>query len=139
MNEIQPAVNELSRTKSLDSVEAATEREISMFEETHGVVLPAQYKQWLLLTDGGECFPPAGVQFYGVAHKPLIDGREDGRPGEDYVVIGALATGDPILFKKGEEGVSIYNQEAGIIEDDERYDSFLAFLEDLENILGLEG
>ena len=54
---------------------------------------------------------PAGVQFYGVTHKPLINVDCNDRPDDPYVVIGALDTGDPILFKKGSEQISIYNQE----------------------------
>lgn len=36
-------------------------------------MLPSKFKEWLLFSDGGECFLPAGIQLYGVAHKPLID------------------------------------------------------------------
>lgn len=43
---------------------------------------------------------PAGIQLYGIEHKPVIDVNDNSRPSEDYVVIGALASGDPILYKK---------------------------------------
>ena len=82
---------------------------------------------------------PAGVQFYGITHKPLINVDCSDRPDDSYVVSGALDIGDPILFKKGSEQISIYNQEAGQIEDDEIYDDFFAFLIDLCNLLGIEG
>ena len=32
-----------------------------------------------MFSDGGEFFLPAGVQMYGVAHKPLINVKEDDR------------------------------------------------------------
>ena len=38
---------------------------------------------------------------------------------ENYVVIGALASGDPIMFEKGKEQISIYNREDDRIEEDE--------------------
>lgn len=61
------------------------------------------------------------------------------RPANSYVVIGALDTGDPVLFKKESEQISIYNQDAGRIEEDEVYDDFFAFLNDLYDLLGIEG
>jgi len=117
--------------------EAATEEQVSEFETNNSLAFPSKFRDWLLFSDGGECFLPAGVQFYGVAHKPLIDVNDDSRPDDGYVVIGALSEGDPILIKKDAETVAIYNQEAGRIEDDEVYDDFFAFLNDLYNILGM--
>lgn len=115
----------------------ATEEQISEFEQNNNLVFPSKFREWLLYSDGGECFLPAGVQFYGVAHKPLIDVNDDSRPDDSYVVIGALSEGDPILIKRDAETVAIYNQEAGRIEDDEVYDDFFAFLNDLYDILGM--
>ncbi len=139
MGDVESIVDELRSSKGLISVEAATTEDIANYENLHGVKLPSCYKEWLLITDGGECYPPAGLQLYGVAHKPLIDVDDEDRPDEDYVVIGALSTGDPIIFKRGEEGVAIYNHESGVIEEDESYEDFFAFLDDLSGILGLEG
>ena len=45
-------------------------------------------------------FLPAGVQFYGVAHKPVIDINEGDRPDDSYIIIGALSTRDLILCEK---------------------------------------
>ena len=118
--------------------EAATEEQVSEFETNNSLAFPSKFRDWLLFSDGGECFLPAGVQFYGVAHKPLIDVNDDSRPDDGYVVIGALSEGDPILIKKDAETVAIYNQEAGRIEDDEVYDDFIAFLKDLPDVLGIE-
>ena len=88
-------------------------------------------------SDGGEIFLPAGIQFYGVEHNPTIDIEDNNSPGTDYIVIGTLSSGDPIVFKIGEEQISIYNLEDDRIENDETYKNFLCFLEDTYNILGL--
>ena len=62
--------------------EAATEEQISEFEKKNKLTLSSKFKEWLLFSDGGECFLPAGVQFYGVAHKPLIDVNDNNRPDD---------------------------------------------------------
>lgn len=118
-------------------LEPATAEQIDCFEKKHEIVLPKQYKEWLQVSDGAEFFLPAGVQLYGVAHKPLIDVDDDDRPSETFTVIGALATGDPVLFKK--ETISIYNHQAGRIEEDETYEDFYSFLSDLPDMLGIGG
>lgn len=115
----------------------ATEEQILLFENKNGVTFPSQYREWLKYSDGGELFLPAGVQFYGVAHKPMIDVNDSDRPNEEYIVIGALASGDPILCKKEGEQVAIYNHEAGKIEEDEIYQNFHSFLNDLYELLGI--
>ena len=112
----------------MDFLEETTEEGISEFEKDHSIKLPEKYKEWLLFSDGGELFLPAGCQLYGIEHKPIIDVNSNDRPSDDYVIIGALATGDPILCEKTGEKIAIYNQEAGRIEDDEIYDDFIAFL-----------
>lgn len=117
--------------------DAATDQQIAGFEKNSGLKIPLKYKEWLLFSDGGECFLPAGVQFYGVAHKPLIDVDDDNRPDDSYIVIGALSSGDPILYKKNEEKIAIFNRGAGKIESDEIYDDFFAFLNDLYDLLGI--
>lgn len=116
-----------------------TENKILEFEKEHNIKLPAKYKEWLLFSDGGEFFLPAGIQLYGIENKPTIDVDNNDRPSEEYIVIGALASGDPILCEKAGEKIAIYNQEAGRIEDDEIYDDFIAFLNDLYNLLGIGG
>ena len=118
-------------------VDRATEKEITQFEKENRVRLPEKYKEWLLFSDGGECFLPAGVQFYGVKHKPIIDVNDKDRPDEKYVVIGALAYGDPILFRKTKEQICVYNQAENRIEKDEVYEDFYTFLVDLPNLLGM--
>ena len=121
----------------MNFLEAATEEQIAMYEKEKEIQLPSKYKEWLLFSDGGELFLPAGVQMYGVSHKPLINIDDDDRPDERYVVIGALSTGDPILCEKVGEKISIYNHEAGRIEKDEIYTDFIAFLNDLYDLLGI--
>lgn len=120
-------------------LEGATKEQIAVFEEKTGEKLPEKYQEWLLISDGGEFYLPAGVQLYGVAHKPLIDVTDNDRPSEQYILIGALSTGDPILYEKGTERISVYNHEAGVIESDETYTDFFSFLDALGELLGIGG
>lgn len=136
--ELENIVKELRSQGKMFFLEGATEEQLNTFESKNNVNLPTKYKQWLSFSDGGECFLPAGIQLYGVAHKPLIDVNESDRPNEDYIVIGRLATGDPILCEKGSERISIFNLEAGRIESDEIYSDFYDFLNDLSDLLGIE-
>jgi hypothetical protein len=135
---VRKAFEYLGGKGEMGFLDGATKEQIEEFEASKEVELPSQYKDWLLATDGGELYLPAGVQLYGVAHKPLINLSDDSRPDDTYVVIGALSTGDPILCERSTERISIYNLHAGRIEDDESYPDFLSFLDDLENILGIE-
>lgn len=138
-DELKKILDTITKQGKMRFLEGATEEQISTFENTNGITFPAQYKEWLEYSDGGEFFLPAGVQFYGIAHKPVIDVSDNDRPSEDYIVIGALATGDPILCKKEGEQIAIYNHEAGRIEEDEVYQNFQAFLSDLYALLGIGG
>ena len=138
-DEIRLIAEKLKKQGTMRFKEGAAESRIAEFEEAHGVRLPAGYKEWLRYSDGGEFFLPAGVQFYGVAHKPLIDVEDDCRPDDSYIVIGAMSFGDPVLCEKATERISIFNHEAGRIESDETYPDFLAFLKDLPEMLGAEG
>lgn len=137
--ELKLIIGALETQGKMAFLEATTEEKIADFEKENDVTLPSKYKKWLLFSDGGELFLPAGIQLYGIEHKPLIDVNDNSRPSEDYVVIGALASGDPILFEKNSEKIAIYNQAAGRIEDDEIYDDFFAFLNDLYDLLGIGG
>lgn len=138
-NELRNILEEITGQGIMCFHEGADIEEILSFENRTGVSLPKQYKEWLEHSDGGEFFLPAGVQLYGVAHKPMIDINDGNRPNEDYIVIGALASGDPILCKKEGEQIAIYNHEAGRIEEDEIYQDFYAFLRDLYELLGIGG
>ena len=137
--ELKAIVDKFKEQGKMNFLDETTEEKILVFEKENDVTFPSRYKEWLLFSDGGELFLPAGIQLYGVEHKPLIGVNDNSRPNEDYVVIGALASGDPILFEKDSEKIAIYNQAAGRIEDDEIYDDFFAFLNDLYDLLGIGG
>ena len=137
--ELKVIVDKLKEQGKMDFLPETSEEKVTSFEKENSVKLPEKYKEWLLFSDGGEFFLPAGIQLYGIEHKPIIDVDNNDRPSEDYIVIGALASGDPILCEKDGERIAIYNQEAGRIEDDEIYDDFIAFLNDLYDLLGIGG
>ena len=136
--ELEAIIEAISTKGKMNFLEATKEEDIKSFENKHNIKLPKKYKEWLLFSDGGECFLPAGVQFYGITHKPVIDIEDDERPDDSYVIIGRLASGDPIVFKMTEERISIYNHENNCIEDDETYEDFFAFLNDMYDMLGIE-
>ncbi len=151
-NELQQIVDKFKEQGKMAFLEAATQERIDIFEKENDITLPAKYKEWLLFSDGGEFFLPAGIQLYGVEHKPVIhkpvihkpvihkpviNVKNNDRPSDDYIVIGTLASGDPILCEKNGDKIAIYNQEGGRIEDDEIYDDFIAFLNDLHDLLGI--
>lgn len=134
--ELQKIIDVISTQGEMHLLESTTEEKIIAFEKEHNIKLPTKYREWLLFSDGGEIFLPAGIQFYGIEHKPIINTENDDRPDDNYIVIGALASGDPIVFKRTEERISIYNLEDDRIEDDETYDDFYAFLKDAYDMLG---
>lgn len=136
-DELKTIIDLLNQRGKMAFLEGATEEEISKFEIENELKFPEKYKEWLRFSDGGECFLPAGVQFYGVAHKPLIDVNESGRPDDNYIVIGALASGDPVLCEKAGEKIAIFDHETGNIDDELVYDDFFALLNDLYDLLGI--
>ena len=135
--ELKSIVDVISNQGKMLFFDGVTEEQINQFEAENNVKLPTQYRAWLMLSDGGECFLPAGVQFYGIEHKPIIDINSVDRPDYKYIVIGALATGDPILCERDGEKISIYNLEGGRIEEDEVYEDFYSFLKNLYDLLGI--
>lgn len=137
--ELSDIIDQIKPQGKMRFLDGATESQIAEFELKNNIKFPLKYREWLLFSDGGEFFLPAGVQMYGVAHKPVIDVSDNDRPSENYIVIGALSSGDPILCEKNGERISIYNHEAGRIEDDETYEDFHAFLNDLYEMLGIGG
>lgn len=136
-NELQQILDSFNKQGKMNFLEAIKEDRISEFEKEHSIKLPAKFREWLMFSDGGELFLPAGVQLYGVEHKPFLDVSDNSRPTDDYIVIGAFATGDPILCKKGEETISIYNQEIGEIDDELVFSDFVSFLKELYELLGI--
>lgn len=135
--ELKTIVDRFKEQGKMSFLEGATEEQITQFEKEHEVSLPEKYKEWLMYSDGGELFLPAGVQLYGVTHKPVIDVNENDRPDENYIVIGALASGDPVLCEKSGEKISIYDHESGSVDDELIYDDFYAFLNDIYDLLGI--
>jgi hypothetical protein len=135
--ELKSILDKFQEQGKMSFLSETTEEKINEFEKEKSVKLPAKYKEWLMFSDGGELFLPAGIQLYGIEHKPLIDVNDNSRPSEDYIVIGTFATGDPILCKKDEETISIYNPEIGEIDNELVYQDFIAFLIDLYELLGL--
>ena len=136
-DDLRKIIDLLNQQGKMVFLEGATEEQISQFEKENEVKLPEKYKEWLCFSDGGECFLPAGVQFYGVAHKPLIDVIVEDRPDDNYFVIGALASGDPVLCEKTGEKIAIFDNETGSIDDELVYDDFFALLTDLYDLLGI--
>ena len=136
-DELKRIIEKLKTQGKMNFNEAASEKQIDGFEKKNNVKLPEQYCEWLQYSDGGELFLPAGVQFYGVAHKPIIDVDENDRPDEKYIVIGALASGDPVLCEKSGTKISIYDHETESIDDELIYDDLYAFLNDLYDLLGI--
>lgn len=139
VNEPIDIANMLYKMGRMDFRRGATEGQITSFEKKYNIMLPSAFKKWLLYTDGGDFFLPAGVQLYGVATKPIIDINDNDRPCEKYIVIGRLCNGDPILFEKGKDEISIYNHEAGRIEKDEIFVDCISFLNNIPDILGFGG
>ena len=139
--ELKNIINNLNTKGEMSYIEGATTEQVIDFEKTNGVKLPQQFKDWLEYSDGGELFLPAGIQLYGVAHKPLIEiGNEwdASDSSSKYITIGALSNGDPILCEKNNEHISIFNHEGRRIEEDEIYSNFCDFLNELPNILGID-
>ncbi len=135
--ELKAIIDRFNEQGKMIFLGGATEKQITQFEKDPEIAFPEKYKEWLRYSDGGELFLPAGVQFYGVAHKPVIDVNENDRPDENDIVIGALASGDPVLCEKSGERISIYDHEAGGIDDELTYDDFFTFLNDLYDLLGI--
>lgn len=138
-DELKRIIDQFNEQGKMKFLEAATEEDIIAFEKKHAIKLPEKYREWLQFSDGGDLFLPAGLQLYGVAHKPFIDVDNSDRPDENYVVIGALSMGDPIVFEKAKEQISIYNHESDCIEEDESYPDFFALLNDLNELLDIGG
>lgn len=136
-DELKQIIVQIEEQGKMRFIEAATEEQISQFEKENQIQFPSKYKEWLLFSDGGEIFLPAGVQLYGVGQKPLIDLEDNDRPDDNYIVIGALASGEPVLCKKDEEKIYVYDYENREIDEDLVYDDFFAFLIDLYDLLGI--
>lgn len=136
-SEPEALVDLLRSQGQMGFVDPTTTTLIEAFEAANSLQLPSQLKRWLLVSDGGDFFLPAGFQLRGVAHQPLIDVDDPDRPDDSYVVIGALSSGDPVLWQRSSDRISIYNREAGRIEPDESFADFFTFLTDLAAVVGV--
>lgn len=136
-DELQKIIDQIKTQGKMNFLEGASEDQIAQFEKENDVKLPEKYREWLSFSDGGEFFLPAGVQLYGVAHKPLIDASDDDRLDDSYIVVGALASGDPVLCQKDGEKFAVYDYETGELDDELIYEDFYAFLNDLYDLLGI--
>lgn len=135
---LQQMVDELKGQGKMVFYEPTTQEKIDVFEKGNNFTFPTKYKEWLLLSDGGELFLPAGVQLYGVEYKPTIITEDNIIPNNNYIIIGMLTSGDLVLCEKNEEKVSVYNPEVGRFEDGAIYDDFVAFLNDLYDLLDMK-
>ena len=135
--ELRKIVNLLKSQGKMNFLEAIDDEHITKFEEVTDIHLPSKYKEWLHFSDGGEFFLPAGMQLYGVAHKPLINVTDDDRPDDSYIVIGGCASGDPVLCQKNSEKIFVYDHEAGRIDEELIYEDFFAFIKDLYDLIGI--
>lgn len=79
-NELQQIVDKFKEQGKMAFLEVATLEKIDIFEKENDITLPVKYKEWLLFSDGGEFFLPAGIQLYGVEHKPVINVKNNDRP-----------------------------------------------------------
>ena len=138
-NKLKKKIEELTKMGEMRFYDGVTDEQIVKFERDHECAFSLGFREWLQNSDGGDLFLPAGIQLYGIKHKPIIDTQDSNCYGDNYIVIGAFANGDSILCENNGNRIAIYNMEAGRIEDDEIYDDFYAFLEDLPDILGIEG
>ena len=136
-NQVQEISELLQSQGKMSFPDGASEENIESFEKSNNIKFPAQYREWLLFADGGNLFLPAGLQLYGVKHKPIINLDEKDKPDENYVVAGRMSWGEPIVFKKGSEEFAIYDHETGEIDDEVRYDGFFDFLKGLYDLLGI--
>ena len=78
--ELKAIVDKFKEQGKMNFFDETTEEKILAFEKEKKVTLPSKYKEWMLFSDGGELFLPAGVQLYGIEHKPLIDVNDNSRP-----------------------------------------------------------
>lgn len=83
-DELKEIIDQIKEQGKMSFLEAATEEQIAKFEKENNILL----------------YLPAGVQLYGVAHKPLIDVEDNDRPDDKYIVVGALASGEPVFLRK---------------------------------------
>ena len=60
-DELKAIKDDLEKKGKMHFLEGAKEEEILDFEEKSEIHLPKKYREWLMISDGGEFFLPAGV------------------------------------------------------------------------------
>ena len=60
--ELKGIVDKFKEQGKMNFFDGIVEEKIQAFEKEKGVTLPLKYKEWLLFSDGGELFLPAGVR-----------------------------------------------------------------------------
>lgn len=70
--ELKLIVDKFNEQGKMNFLEETTEEKISEFEIERSIKLPTKFKEWLLFSDGGEFFLPAGIQLYGIKNKNLF-------------------------------------------------------------------
>ena len=63
--ELKAIVDKFKEQGKMNFLDEITEEKILVFEKENEVTFPSRYKEWLLFSDGGELFLPAGIQLYG--------------------------------------------------------------------------
>lgn len=60
--ELKAIVDKLKEQGKMNFLPETSEEKVTSFEKENSVKLPEKYKEWLLFSDGGELFLPAGIQ-----------------------------------------------------------------------------
>ena len=136
-NKLESIVNKLKNTGEMSFFNGVNEKDILNFEQVNSIKLPSELRKWYLYSDGGEFFLPAGLQLYGILHKPVIDINDTDKPSDEYYVIGRLSWGDPVLCKRNSDEIFVYNHENNVINEEESFSSFFSFLDNLGVFLGI--
>ena len=71
-NHLKTIIDNLKEQGEMSFLPPVTSKKIKKFEKECNIKLPKEYKEWLMFSDGGELFLPAGIQLYGIESKPRI-------------------------------------------------------------------
>ena len=62
-DELKQVLDQIKNQGKMRFLDAASEEQIALFEKENGILLPEKFKEWLQVSDGGDLYLPAGVQF----------------------------------------------------------------------------
>ena len=136
MNEIIKRITAASKMRFRPG---ANFEQISTFEQETGITLPSAYKEWLVVSDGGEIFCPDGPQLLGVTNensKLRIRVGNGIEAPETMIVIGRTSSGDALCLESGAERVVQWTHSP--LEEFISWDNFFRYLEQAEEIYGDE-